>query len=1128
MKKIKFLYKKIFINILVLILCLQCIGENLVTVYAEEAEGINFNLYTYRADKYLEHDSVCNKTIQNMMTMIFPSQLIVYNLNEEDAFQNEVNAWKSIHYAKSPSEIAEGGIDEKGYYEAIILSIFVSQSTAEHNEFDFGKKTALETDTVLSNMKNWVEESDQFELEKVSKNQTISTLSIEEKDEIEKYLKKEFSDNHPLLDATSNISDALSICFSSVETVGEAVELMAYYSGICDLSFETKEVLMDMYEKCPDSNLALKSALDEVALSMEHYNLGVGAALLNAAGETFVDGIGAVVDDLVSTGWDYVFKANPYIKAFSFGADIGIEIGDVICNNLFSTDKTIEQYQKMKCLCEFTELIKIVVNDMEEVYLTNSTEENAKKYFASIDALFTVAELSCDYASDYGDIIYTDSLVGQIQYLFSEEARENFDTYVSSIASIKKIYEQEQQSLINNYLSNLEYEYPDIYARLMGEEISYIKVSGIEFTDDELIVGLEDDYIYNVGIPDVYPQNATDRTIQYFSSDESIIEIDKNGGWLNPREKGTAIVTATSVDGSFSDTIQVTVVDGTSERWNKMELALFVDGDGSMERPYLIYSEKGLDAIRNDLSANYVLVADIYMNSTENWERIGTKYDHFTGSLNGNNHSVYNFNVDGDSLDYNGLFSYLQDAVVKNINFINAYMYVYGDYLGIIAGQADNSLIINCHVDGTVEGPGDYGNYAGGIVGVNNKGIIQGCTFRGTVSGCGTTGGIAAKSSGIISDCACFLDLTREYSWIAGGIGSGPGGIVGLNTGSIQCCYNTNEVWGNTWSGSNGAGGIAGQNKGTIKYCYNEGYVHYACAYWHNGYVGGICGRNEAEILDCYNLGKVSSDRSHVCGIAAEENVSNSIIKNCYNIGILEGGNEKYNREGYNYGISDGNNIENCYYLESISVDGKGNRCTVEELSNESTYEEFDFEHIWFFSSELDYPQLNMALSYNVIPVIKVSKESGNISIDELPSWIENYDVEQLVFGESKLFDSAKEVVFDVETSIRGNKSILLQTSSSKDTIEMIDQSMISNNTIAFEIVKSLDSVIVYGYNGDIDADEKISIKDMMQMLHFISGRTSLSEVQKGFADIDMNNTINLQDLMREMHCVSGRTEELY
>ena len=290
MKTLKNVWQKIVTTILAVVLCIECTDWSMLTVFAEDQIYVgDFNLYTYRADKYLEDDTVCNRIIQNMMTATFPSQIIVNGLNEDSSFRNAVDSWKAIHYAKSPSEYAEGKIDEKGYYEAMILSVFVSEATSEHYAFDVGKKVSSDTNKVLSNMKKWVKESDQLELDKLSKNQSISSITNEEKETIKTYLAGEFENIHPVLATSSSIADIVSTCFDSVETVGEAVELMAYYTCICDLSIEVKAVLTDMYEKCPSDNETLKSALQDIISSMDSFNSGMLTVVRNVAIKESVD-----------------------------------------------------------------------------------------------------------------------------------------------------------------------------------------------------------------------------------------------------------------------------------------------------------------------------------------------------------------------------------------------------------------------------------------------------------------------------------------------------------------------------------------------------------------------------------------------------------------------------------------------------------------------------------------------------------------------------------------------------------------------------------------------------------------------------------------------------------------------
>ncbi|MFG6384280.1 MAG: hypothetical protein K1V96_08495 [Lachnospiraceae bacterium] len=88
----------------------------------------NFNLNQYRADLYLKNDTVSNRIIQFMMEIQFPSRVVTDQFNGNKVFQNSVSAWKTVHFATSSSEIAKSGIDEKGYYTAIILSAFKAET----------------------------------------------------------------------------------------------------------------------------------------------------------------------------------------------------------------------------------------------------------------------------------------------------------------------------------------------------------------------------------------------------------------------------------------------------------------------------------------------------------------------------------------------------------------------------------------------------------------------------------------------------------------------------------------------------------------------------------------------------------------------------------------------------------------------------------------------------------------------------------------------------------------------------------------------------------------------------------------------------------------------------------------
>ena len=160
------------------------------------------------------------------------------------------------------------------------------------------------------------------------------------------------------------------------------------------------------------------------------------------------------------------------------------------------------------------------------------------------------------------------------------------------------------------------------------------------------------------------------------------------------------------------------------------------------------------------------------------------------------------------------------------------------------------------------------------------------------------------------------------------------------------------------------------------------------------------------------------------------------------------------------------------------------------------------------------------------LSVTKQDKSSGNITesvIDELAG---NRTAEQLVFGTNEDVTFKPQLVLAVGSDNTAEKGVLLQKSG--DILMLAANSLIKDNAVTFTLNQKADSVIVYGTNGDIDGDNKVKIKDAMQILQHTNSRKAMNEVQRGFADTDSNNKVNLQDVMREMHYISGRNSVVY
>ena len=152
-------------------------------------------------------------------------------------------------------------------------------------------------------------------------------------------------------------------------------------------------------------------------------------------------------------------------------------------------------------------------------------------------------------------------------------------------------------------------------------------------------------------------------------------------------------------------------------------------------------------------------------------------------------------------------------------------------------------------------------NYVGGIVGSHNSKSIKSCSNYGNITsekkdssdnviGSGYAGGITGvnESGKEITDC-------QNYGNVSSNFGQS-GGIVGMNLGSIQSCYNR---FGTIRSDYAQAGGITGTNSGVIQASHNLGSVTGAVTGTENNAIGGIAGINNSasqglaagDIKDC-------------------------------------------------------------------------------------------------------------------------------------------------------------------------------------------------------------------------------------------------------------------------------------
>ena len=170
-----------------------------------------------------------------------------------------------------------------------------------------------------------------------------------------------------------------------------------------------------------------------------------------------------------------------------------------------------------------------------------------------------------------------------------------------------------------------------------------------------------------------------------------------------------------------------------------------------------INSVEDLQDINNNLSGNYILMADIDLSGI-NWEPIGDDYsDGFSGTLNGNGHVIKNLTV--NTSGYAGLFDHLVEASISNLGIENANVTSTTSVAGILAASDygfQGKTFSNCYVTGNVCGKEGAGGFFG-YVDHGQEGAMINCYVDANVSTtngtyCGTFWGCDYDATDNVTD----------------------------------------------------------------------------------------------------------------------------------------------------------------------------------------------------------------------------------------------------------------------------------------------------------------------------------------------------------------------------------------
>ena len=237
---------------------------------------------------------------------------------------------------------------------------------------------------------------------------------------------------------------------------------------------------------------------------------------------------------------------------------------------------------------------------------------------------------------------------------------------------------------------------------------------------------------------------------------------------------------------------------------------------------YVAYNADGLQAwstnVQTNPATNLSLGKDITLplaeGETSNWTSVGSDTTPYTGTVNGNGHSITGMTINQTTNRAGFIGSLGENGAVKNLKLKAVSVTTTGGFVGGLVGYGYSfSVIENCAVEGGTISANESG--VGGIVGRaegknSAPALIVACHNTAAVSGKSNVGGIIGTAWDYSRVIACYNSgsITHTKDWRCGGIV----GVFGYSGMYLYCNYNTGNTTGET--------AIAGDSQATKNHNY--------------------------------------------------------------------------------------------------------------------------------------------------------------------------------------------------------------------------------------------------------------------------------------------------------------------
>ncbi|MBU0710547.1 hypothetical protein KKA87_01300, partial [bacterium] len=285
-------------------------------------------------------------------------------------------------------------------------------------------------------------------------------------------------------------------------------------------------------------------------------------------------------------------------------------------------------------------------------------------------------------------------------------------------------------------------------------------------------------------------------------------------------------------------------------------LMAYSGGSGTSGDPFQIATPSDLITLSNtngDWGLTFIQTANISFDANEqnvdwdgdgtaNWDAedqlgfspIGNSSIKFTGSYNGQDHTIDGLFIYRPSTNYIGLFGSAEGTEIDNLGVTNVDITGLQAVGGLLGMNYTSSTVSNCYATGSVSGLSAV-SYLGGLVGRNYNATLSNSYSTCSVDGGSYIGGLVGHN----------YSSTISNSYATGSVigNSQVGGLLGVNATSstVSNSYATGSV-----AGTERLGGLIGQNSVTVSNCYSTGTVGAG------SFTGGLVGLNDGPVSNSF------------------------------------------------------------------------------------------------------------------------------------------------------------------------------------------------------------------------------------------------------------------------------------